>query len=479
MWYAYQGGMAMIYILLLFLLSCTEVTETIVERGEDVPRRGEIPAPRVNFVSFDDFEADVLADLTGLLSVEQENARLIPLCDQLNAGTLNPEMIGGIVKGLNSISLENTPGEVEVIGKGACTIRIDQRDFGLDEVIGPRGNRWNIIEQDDPLKFESFTDRGLLIKQLTNTKRPWIHGTNFLETVMIQSYYEIMLIPQDEVVFQRQIGCDLQRDFDDFAEELFMAGMRNSLIALQKNRSILFTECDDGPVSITYDTILENVTSAGRNLSINPFPVEARTNNTFQDDASEYIFTLPNGYRGFALYAGGVREDFAPTNVVADNVRANINPEIQNARSCFSCHNQGYLEVDDFVADHVRGNPNFDADEIQKAQAYFGRNQAMKAAMRQANEDYFQLLRQGNIGVNSDGVNNLTDVIRQQMTARQVAGMLFMQEQEFLQKLQQSPNGVLAIGQLLNGGTINFQDLVQIAPTLIEDLNLFQEDLGQ
>jgi hypothetical protein len=241
----------------------------------------------------------------------------------------------------------------------------------------------------------------------------------------------------------------------------------------------MVTECRDGTMSKTYDTVLEDVTSAGRNLSINPFPPEARTNNTFQEDASEYIYTLPNGLYGFALFAGGLREDFAPTNIVVDNVRANIDPTIRNARSCSSCHSIGFLEVDDFVADHVRGNPNFSADEIQKAQAYFGRNQAMKASIRQANQGFARALRNINVPVANDPINTLTDRIRQEMTARQVAGMFFMTEREFLDKLPGSPDGVLAVGQLLNGGTINFQDLIQVAPILIEDLNLFQEDLGE
>jgi hypothetical protein len=465
----------MYYIfMLVFVVSCFGSTETIVEKQND--GRINVPPPirpRVNFVSFEAFESEALEDLTGLVSAEQANARYISLCDKVNAGEFTVEMVRGVQKALNQISLEVSPEPGQIIGEGQCTIRIDQRDFGLD------GSKWNIIENDDPLKFESFTDRGILIKQLTGTARPWILGSNFVETALIRSYYDLLEIPNDEGQFLQSIGCNLQRDFDDFSEDLFMAAVRRSLIALQKNRSVLITDCRDGMMSATYDVQLEDITSAGRNLSINPFPVEALTNNTFQDDASEFIFTLPNGMLGYALFAGGVREDFAPTNIVVDNVRANIDPTIRNARSCSSCHNTGFLEVDDFIADHTRGNPNFSADEIQKAQAYFGRNQAMKAAMRQANQKYANVLRELNVPTGTDAINSLTDTIRQEMTAKQVAGMFFLQERDFLEKLQASPDGVLSIGQLLNGGTINFQDLVQIAPTLIVDLNLFQEDLGQ
>lgn len=434
-------------------------------------------APLPNLVNFAAFESEVLTDLTTLSTVQQVNARYISVCGQYNAGTMTPTMRRAVEKGINQISLEAEVEAGEWIGEFDCTLRIDLRDYGLTPA------KWRLIENADPLQFESFTDRGLLIKQLSQSRRPWIHGSNFLETALVnQTYYDLMEVPLELDTFLNQyLGCDLQRDFDDFTEDLFLAAVRRSLIALQKNRSILFTQCRDGAVSATYDVVLEAQTSPARSLSINPFPIEARSRRTFGHDASEYIFALPNNMLGYALYnAAGDREDFAPTNIVTDNVRANIDPTIRNARSCSACHTGGFIEVDDFMAQHVTGNPNFDADDIQKARAYFGRNQGMRAAMRQANSKYQDAVRILEIDINSpDPINELTDRIRKEMNANQIAGYLFMEEEEFKERLRASAAGSLAVGQLLNGGTVSFQDFVLIAPILVDDLNLFQEDLGQ
>jgi hypothetical protein len=430
--------------------------------------------PRPTRVSFEQFETGVLTDLTRLVSAEQENARYITVCDQMNAGNFTQDMQQGVQKTLNQISLENDVEPGVWVGASGCTLRIDLRDYGLTP------HKWRLIENDDPLKFESLTDQGRLIQQLTQARRPWILGSNFAETALIRTYYDLVEIPVDLNQFLAGIGCNLQADFDDFSQDLYLSGVRRSLIALQKNRIVLMTDCRDGPMTSTYDFILEDVTSAERSLSINPFPIEARSFATAQEDAQEFIYTLPNGLFGYALFANGLREDFAPTNIVVDNIRADLDPTIRNARSCSSCHAVGLLPVEDYIAEHVRGNPAFVADDIQKAQAYFGRNAAMQAAMRAANNDFARAL--GSIGIrqrNGDPINELTDNIRREMTISQVAGMLFMTEAEFRRELPGSPVGLLEIGQLLNGGTINFQDFVKVKDVLIEDLNLFQEDLGQ
>ena len=466
------------YLLLMaLLLSCSEDREVVREVPVGQPPPVDLPPPptppRAGQISFEAFENEVLTDLTGLVSSEQLNARYITVCDQTNAGRISPNFQRGVQKTLNQISLENRLEPGDWIGDLKCTVRIDLRDFGLTP------SKWVAIERDDPLKFESFTDQGRLIKQLTQTRRAWIIGANFAETVLVNTYYELVETPLLLVDFYDQLGCDLQGDFDDFSQDLFLAGVRRSLIALQKNRTILMTECQEGTLASTYDFILERVTSPQRSLSINPFPPEARSNATAVEDAQEFIYTLPNGLLGYALFAKGKREDFAPTNIVVDNARPDIDPTITNSRSCSSCHASGLLPVEDFLADHVRGNPSFPARDVQKAEAYFGRNEAMKASISAFNQEYSASLSRINVGAGTDPINELTDTIRREMDAKQVAGMLFMTEQQFLSELPGSPGGTLAIGQLANGDTISFQDFILVKDVLVEDLNLFQEDLGQ
>lgn len=443
---------------------------------------GEIPdpvEPEPDFVSFPAFESTLLADLTGGLSrAEQENAAFFTLCDQLNAGTLTDEMRRGVEKGINQLSTEARIETGTWIGDSKCVLRVDLRDYNLTN------GKWrNIIEQADPLKFESFTDRGLLIKQLTQKRRPWMHGSVFLETTLTNNtYYDLLGIPADLGGFLNGFaGCDLQGDFDDEEEELFFSGIRRSGIARNKNRSLYIHDCRDGAFAGTYDTIVEDITSAGRNMSINPFPLEARTNNTLQHDAQEFIGTLPNQLQFFALFnSAGIREVCAPTTVVVDNVRPEIAPDICNARSCLSCHSSGMIQGDDFIAAHVTGNNNFSQREIDIGKFFYGRKDGFRAALGQADAVFADALQELKISDGSkDPVNFLTDRIRREMDAKLVAGMLSLEEDEFKAILPQSPGGLLAIGQLLNGGTINFNDLVQVKDILINDLNLFQDGVGQ
>lgn len=468
-------------IFLALLLSCNQLQKTVPAPAPAVTDPPVVRPPVVRppidsgsgRLTFDAFESEVLADVTGLVSAEQVNARYITVCDQLNAGQFTDQLRQGVEKTMNQISLEVSVETGQWIGRNKCTMRIDLRDYGLD------ASKWRLIEGDDPLKFQSLTDIGLLISLLTQADRPWILGSNFAETALIRTYYDLVEIPLQLDQFLASLGCDLQADFDDFSQDLYLAGVRRSLIALQKNRTVLMTDCRDGVMLSTYDFILEDITSNERSLSINPFPPEARSSATFIEDAQEFIFTLPNEMLGFALFANGLREDFAPTNIVVDNIRADLDPTIRNSRSCSSCHAAGLLPVDDYIADHLRGNPNFSGEDIQKAQAYHGRNAAMKAAIRQANIKFQRALSQIGVRRGTDPINVLTDKIRREMGIAQVAGMLFMTEREFRERLPASPVGLLEIGQLLNGGTINFQDFVKVKDVLIEDLNLFQEDLGQ
>ena len=475
---------------LVWLLSILTVASSCGEDGKtkyvqipgvpppaDGPITPPNPVPSTpEFVSFDAFESENLTDATSLASDEQRQARYITACDLLNSGIDITTIKRGVQKAVNQISLERRIEPGVWIGQNKCTLRILLDDYGLTP------QKWRLIEQADPLDFESFTDRGLLLKQLTQSRRPWIQASNFLETSLNNStYYALLEVPNNLQAFLvNYVGCDIQGDFDNFSRDLFMVGVRRSLIALQKNRSLLVTECQEGTFSLTFDTIQEAVTSPGRSLSINPFPVEARTNKDFQQDASEAIFTLSNGLQGYALFnAAGLLEVFAPTNIVVDNVRPDIDATIRNARSCSSCHVNGFIEADDFVAGHVTGNPNFNNDEIQKGQFFFGRNAGMRAVMRQANQLFEQALSQLNVSVDSkDPINQLTDKIRRVMTPRMIAGMFFMRESEFLSKLRQSPGGSLALGQLLQGEGASFQDVILAKDVLIRDLNLFQEDLG-
>ena len=440
----------------------------------------EVPPPVArgpDFISFAAFETAVLNDLSNLPEQDRLDARYLVLSDKFNEGDPRLEAYGdSLAKGINQLSLERDLYYSDVVlESGESIYRLDIDEIGLTR------SEWRLIESNDPFKFESFTARGLLIKQLTQARRPWIHANNFMTIAHNDDvYYEIMDVPANLNTFYNFLGVDIQQQFDDVDEDLYLMGFFGSAISLQKNRMLIRLDSRDGKLWGTYDTVLENVVSGPRNLFENPFPFEARTARVFGHDAQEFIYTLPNGLHGYALFnAAGVRENFAPTNIVIDVNANGLDPTIRNSLSCMRCHSNGIIEATDQIAEHVDGNPDFNNLDQQVSEAFFGKSGA-SAAFGQDNKNYCDSLQRIGIScADRDPVNGLTDSFRKEWDLKQTASFFFMDEDEFATALNGSAQGRAQIGQLLSGGLVSLQQIIQTTPILIEDFNLFQDDLGE
>jgi hypothetical protein len=478
--------------LLVVLFGCQKPQTRVIDSG--IPpalppgQRVEIPdAPpsRPGFVPFANVENDLLVAINPLPTAEAQNTRVGSLCDKYNEGRDITDDKKALVKAMNSISLERQVGNGRWVGDAGCAFVFDQRRFSLTP------NEWRAIELAEPLKFESFTTRGILLKQLTQTRRPWVQADTLIQTVLQAGrtadpqindvYYNLLGIPDREFEFLDQfLGCNIQQLFDDEdGERLFMKGIRQSAIALGKNRSYWFAECDEGFAAGTYD--VDNTGGVARNLSVNPFPVEARTNNTLQHDGREIIGVLPNGFPVWWLSDGqGNRQSEAPVNLVADNVRANIDPTIRVGFSCDGCHvNMHKDNGDDYLAGQIRGNPVFDARERQLGEFLFGRGDGLRAKMREAMADHARVMNSIGIDIrDEEPINQLTDTIRLEMDLVQVASKFHLTPEEFTSLLPSSAGGRAIIGQLLNGDPVNFDELIDSLQFVLVDLNIFRDPIG-
>ena len=172
--------------LLAMLPSCQSKTKTIEIPGVPPPLKpGEVPTipppakSSPNFVSFARQESDQLEVLQGVSQNDQKQTRFITTCEQYNSGDKNLDpFIKAVDKGLNSVSNERKIELTRGAGNTGCTRAFDLREVGLTPA------KWQIIvnKLNDLFgaSFESFTTRGVLIKQLTQTQQAAIPAHIYL-----------------------------------------------------------------------------------------------------------------------------------------------------------------------------------------------------------------------------------------------------------------------------------------------------------
>jgi len=426
-------------------------------------------------ITLDTVETFVLNDLSKLDDVGRVNARYLISANKLNAGASedsNLQYTAGIQKSLNTISRSRDLITVGSIDSSKSIYRVDLKSFGLN------ANDWNLVITADQIKFESFTTKGLLIKQLTGSARPWMHSDNFTFTSQQPAIFnQLAQVPATRVGLFQKVGLDFQGNFDTF--EALLAGFNGSPISLNKNRLLSRHETRDGYMWVTYDSVdIGGV--AQRNLFEFPFLAETGGSKIFNFAASEIIYSLPNGLQGYALYnAADQRQDAAPLNVVNDT-ETPFDPEIKNGISCHRCHSKGVIPAKDQIRNHVTQNASeFNANDVEIARAFFRDAAAVSASFTVDNKRFAKALSELGIDVNkTDPVNLLTDTFRADKTLKEVAGFLFLSEDEFKRLLNGSAAAKAQIGQLLTGGTISLNQLIQTFPILVQDFRLGQESLG-
>lgn len=422
------------------------------------------------FMDLDYIETEILNDLSRADGVFSPSVRYVITSHKYNIQDKSLADYGNAIsKGINSVTFERDLTAASPIDLRKTIYRIDLESFDLNAAD------WNLIENAEPINFESFTTKGEVIKALTQTRKPWLHAESFLITAHdAPVYYELLDIPQTDEELLDILEVDYEQQLRDLDARFI--GFNGSPISLNKNRLIARYESEEGYLWITYDTDLNN-NAVEANLFQFPLLEEVGGQANFLFDASEWIFTLPNGLQGYALFdAAGNRADFAPLTIVADD-QTPFNPEIRNSLSCFRCHN-GLIESKDQIRDHVlRNGSEFTRDDVELIELLYETEGANAALFTQDNAFYAQSLAGLGFSENSDGLNALTDQLRRDHNAESVAALLLLTEQEFLYRLEQSGDARAAVGQLLTGGTVTFDTLVANLPIILDDLGIGFDEL--
>jgi hypothetical protein len=423
----------------------------------------------------DNIEDYIVRDLTSLESNQRFHTRYLVVSDVFNSGS---RRIGqarkGAVKAINQISRRRNIDKGVFIDENETILRIDLRDyFGAD---GP--DVWRIIEDAVVIRIVPNTIRNQTAQFFTQTEIPYMHALIFAETALTnETYYDIIGIPHHLADFFRLfLRVNQQELFDDRDPSITLMGFQESVISPDTNRLMLRLENDEGAFWQTYDVDIAS-RGDGANVFQSPFVAEVPSERIFIHDAQEFIFRLPNGLHGYALFdANGYRANDAPESIVTNvrSTRLGLTPEIRNARDCLACHSAGFIPATDIVGNHII-NSQFNAQDKRNGELFYQSAERNDAFFAEDNLAYTVALRFADIDSgDEDPINDgLLDAIRTGLDAKEAAAFLFISEEELIACIRGSENARIEVGQLVAGGTIGFIQFIDSVDTIIQDCNLF------
>lgn len=447
--------------------------------------------PRLpEFVSFDRAEQDMLSHVSAKQEEDRPLTRFTDLCNRWNEGQAGKldEQILAIDKALNHISTERRIVKTVSADPTGCIRAFELDWFGLTP------SKWRLIERFDETNAftESFTQRGITLKQITQTRRPRISvealihaalGTRDVQTksgatVRLGIYYQMLELPGNirEVFFD--IGFDPQLEFDQ--RDVILAGGNRSRIAQQKNRLIQLAEARDGQIMSTFD--INNAGQGGQgDLFEFPFPIEARSARLFLPQAQEHIYTLNNGCLGMVLngFATGDLEFFAPNDIVVNTaaVQHGLPSDIDVGYECFECHSDGVIDYTDSIRDNCLANQNFSQADRERCEDLFKPAGVLTAEINRGKREYTERCL-APIGITNTRIEHVAQVMneyRKEWGLRKLASAFFMTEDQMRACINSSPEAKTRLNAVLNGELVSKQTVIDVGVTLQQDCNIFQE----
>jgi mono/diheme cytochrome c family protein len=325
----------------------------VAEAGSAPPPPAPPVAPvAVPFIDNAAVSRWMASDITTIRLEDQKFQRYLSLVHVMNAGATSAQMDlyrYGMAKAVNALSGGTRVVAPRAIDQYGTVYRVDLRDLRWD-ASGTRVDKWELLVAANPYAIEYVDDSATVVKQLTRTRVP-VQAGDWLVFAGMQPplYHDVVGIPATLTELQTQLGTNINQDIA--RQEVWRSGFNNSGIA-QLNRVLERHEIPAGgnrTLWISYDF----AGNGGKeNIFSNPLD--------FQSDASEVIFSLPNGLHAYMLVDGaGKRLDEGSDRVVVDRTQKNGN--VINGISCISCHDGGIKFKKDEVRPFVDESFNFDA----------------------------------------------------------------------------------------------------------------------
>jgi hypothetical protein len=369
------------------------------------PRSSRVSQPTADpipFLSIDARLALIKADLDGIdKPSDRARIRYLDLSNLSNAGQsglqLEPYRRATTLL-INSLSRGDAIIQPRSIDEFDRLYAIDLRDYQWSDAT------WERIIADYPYAVSYDQNSHLLpqdeetaslIRDNTGTSIPYVQADWLLANASrAPLYYDILELPSDLDDLAGDLGIDIARDIDD--QQVARAGFNRSDVALN-NRVIERHEQPGsaGALWLTYDF----VNSVGdRNVFAHPLD--------FEPDATEGIFTLPNGLHAFFIANANFElQNKARADVVIDPYSRDRS--VAAAASCLgSCHlGKGIALKDDEVRAYVVLAAT-DGRTIDDTLAVYPQVAELRAFAGADNDRYLSALAATGFDLEDDGVVN-------------------------------------------------------------------------
>lgn len=327
---------------------------------EPAPPAAEPPRVCEGALGFDELYSLIENDLRA----EGDDAvtlRYISLSNRSSQGICSEDLEAdraAMIKALNSLSTELGVAVPEAIDDDNLVYRIDLGDYGWDQPTSVDGvafvDKWEAIIAASPYAIEMEGDEADEAKLAAATAVPVLFADALIDVASIGNlYYALIGIGESEDELLAQLGINEDDDI------VLRAGTSSSRLSRQETVTERLEVGDlQGYYWARYDIAQEGV---GESIFADPLG--------FQEDSIAAVFSLPNGFNGYALFDGaGVR--VADTDVLVDQVQRD--GRVRNSVSCSQCHQNGLLPISDEVRAYVAENPlDFDADTFEDVQDEF------------------------------------------------------------------------------------------------------------
>ncbi|MDO8881803.1 cytochrome c, partial [Pseudotabrizicola sp.] len=395
----------------------------------------------------------------------------------------------GLNKFINSISRAARLAKVTPVdGTDGALVRIDIRDYGWSEddwaaistglytqgavEAGFSPESWADLARVYPYAMDPTSDSLLrVLADSTGAPVPLLGASWFTHVASEAPYYDMFLrLPEDIRILEQRMGVDVDRNIQ--SGEVIRAGMLEGASGVSDHNRML--ERHDLPRGGYYWKSYDFAGSSGEQSLLQhpdgPRELSYTASGTaaFEHDGGEMIFSLANGLQGYYLSTNlGERLLVGPTSIVSfRNKPIGKGVEIENARSCFDCHENGMIRKADQVRKFIESSNSYTRDQREILLEMYVPNEELDQWYQQDTKAFLAALEELGIteksaaGVNvsmrapekaggGEIVTYLSDIQFNNLDLAQVARTFFLTEDEFRARIREvgDPNIMQVVQQ--------------------------------
>ncbi|WP_071797520.1 c-type cytochrome [Natronohydrobacter thiooxidans] len=398
----------------------------------------------------------------------------------------------GLNKFLNSVSRASVLRMVDPVeGTDGALVRIDLRsyDWTADDwdaltlakftdgaaEAGYSPQIWAELAPRYPYAIDPSSESLLGVLSSGTTALVPIMGADWFTRFASEApFYDMLLrLPDDVAVLERRLGLNVNQLIGDL--RMVRAGFTAQNSGVSDHNRML--ERFDLPRGGYYWKSYDFAGDVGRqSLILHPDGPEElgytpSGTQAFEHDGGEMIFSLANGMQGYYLSeADGRRLSEGPTAIVSFRERpVGKGVEIVNARSCFTCHDNGIIPKRDEIRGFIESDPRYDQRTRDVLLRMYPQQSVMDGYYRADTDFFVQALQQINATQSSvagrpvsliapDGsgeiITFLADVQFRRMDEGWLARLFYLEPEELRLRVRQMGDPVLQ--QTLQGWLTRF-----------------------